>query len=615
MSLSINTNINSLNAQRNLTSSSMSLSTAMERLSSGLRINSAKDDAAGLAISTRMTSQIRGLNQAVRNANDGVSLSQTAEGALQSSGDSLQRIRELAIQSANSTNSASDRQALNSEVNQLLAEVQRVGQTTQFNGQNLLDGSFTSAQFQVGANANQTIAFGIQGATTNLLGSYQAEGGAVTTTAFDGTNFTINGVQIGASAATTAAGVTDASATAKATAINAKTNETGVSATATNSLVGTSAPIAGVGLNSGELLINGIAVGSIAADANFVTQGQNAATAINLVQTQTGVTAVADAATGKLTLTAADGRDIKLTGGGAAGTARQTSIQDIANAIGLDANTGTDASGHATSSLTYTGTGGTVTTGSNTTNDIAIGDTVTIGSETFEFVEGSASATGSNVAVSVTGGTTTTADALTALATKLTAETTAGRNTINGSATGAVLTATSVEFGTSTFANPTVTTSGTTVAAVSGGTAAVDDAGKTTGGKITLSSASNFTLGGTSLADAGLASASTALSKLSSVDISTVDGANKAIAILDGSLSQITSIRSDLGAVQSRFESTVANLGITSQNLSSARSRIMDADFAAETAKLTKSQILQQAGIAMVSQANSQPKQVLALLR
>ena len=157
MAATINTNVASLTAQRNLGMSQASLNTSIQRLSSGLRINSAKDDAAGLAISERFTSQIRGLNQAVRNANDGISLAQTAEGALASSGNILQRVRELAVQSANATNSASDRQALNAEVNQLTSELDRIAKTTDFNGRKLLDGSFTSAAFQVGANANQTI--------------------------------------------------------------------------------------------------------------------------------------------------------------------------------------------------------------------------------------------------------------------------------------------------------------------------------------------------------------------------------------------------------------------------------------------------------------------------
>src|SRR4051812_46532011 len=153
----INTNVMSLNAQRNLSTSGSSLATSLQRLSSGLRINSAKDDAAGMAIADRMTSQIRGLNQATRNANDGISLAQTAEGALSTSGDMLQRIRELAVQSSNATNSSSDRQAIQSEVGQLTSELNRIAQTTSFNGQNLLDGSMGTANFQVGANANQTI--------------------------------------------------------------------------------------------------------------------------------------------------------------------------------------------------------------------------------------------------------------------------------------------------------------------------------------------------------------------------------------------------------------------------------------------------------------------------
>ncbi len=172
----INTNIASLNAQRNLNTSQSSLATSLQRLSSGLRINSAKDDAAGLAISERFTAQIRGLDQARRNANDGISLAQTAEGSLQSAGDILQRMRELAIQSANASNSATDRAAINSEVQQLAQELQRVATTTEFNGQKLLDGSFTSASFQVGANANQTITATSNNFQTNAYGNYRFGG-------------------------------------------------------------------------------------------------------------------------------------------------------------------------------------------------------------------------------------------------------------------------------------------------------------------------------------------------------------------------------------------------------------------------------------------------------
>ena len=170
MALTINTNVASLNAQRNLGKSQNDLSRSMERLSSGLRINSAKDDAAGLAISDRMTSQIRGLNQASRNANDGISMAQTAEGALQETTNILQRMRELAIQSANDTNSASDRASLQAEVNQLKQEMTRIAGSTSFNGRNVLDGTMNNAQFQVGANANETISFSIPSAKAADLG-------------------------------------------------------------------------------------------------------------------------------------------------------------------------------------------------------------------------------------------------------------------------------------------------------------------------------------------------------------------------------------------------------------------------------------------------------------
>ena len=182
MASTINTNVQSLTAQRNLANSQSAMGTSMARLSSGLRINSAKDDAAGLAISERFTAQIRGVNQAARNANDGISLAQVAEGALGSASSILQRIRELAVQSANATNSASDRAALNAEVSQLTAELNRIAQTTQFNGQNILDGSFTSATFQVGANANQTIIATTANFTTTKYGNNRIGSAVATST-------------------------------------------------------------------------------------------------------------------------------------------------------------------------------------------------------------------------------------------------------------------------------------------------------------------------------------------------------------------------------------------------------------------------------------------------
>jgi flagellin len=600
----INTNVASLNAQRNLTTSQGQLATALQRLSSGLRINSAKDDAAGLAISERFTTQIRGLNQAVRNANDGISLSQTAEGALAETGNALQRIRELAIQSANSTNSASDRTALNAEAAQLLSEVQRIAQSTQFNGQNILDGSFASAQFQVGANANQTISFGIAGATTNLLGAYQATSTAVSSNAFDGAGFTINGVEVGVSAATSAAGVTADSATAKATAINSKSSLTGVTATAANSVVG-AAPVARSGLASGALVINGISVGAVASDTNAVTQGRNAAAAINAVSNQTGVTAVADASTGALSLTAADGRNIALT----SSAATAAGAQAIQNATGLDVSAGANASGHEVNTLTFGA--GNLDTGAPA---LATGDTFTIEGRTYELTTGGAITAG-NVAVTVAAASTPT-NTIVALRDAINAEYTAGRTSVVASGANATtLVLTSDKFGSGVI-NYSETSAGTASAAVTvAGTAAADGNGNTTRGTLTLSSASSFTLGGADLAYGGLASASPALTRLDTVNISTVAGANAALAVIDGALSQVSSIRADLGAVQNRFSSTVSNLQATSENLSAARSRILHADFAQETAALTRAQILQQAGTAILSQANSIPQNVLSLLR
>jgi flagellin len=605
----INTNVASLNSQRNLTTSQGQLATALQRLSSGLRINSAKDDAAGLAISERFTTQIRGLNQAVRNANDGISLSQTAEGALAETGNALQRIRELAIQSANSTNSASDRAALNAESAQLLAEVQRIAQSTQFNGQNILDGSFASAQFQVGANANQTISFGIQGATTNLLGAYQASGSAVSNAAFDGSGFTINGVEVGVSAATSAAGVTNDSATAKATAINSKSSLTGVSATATSSVAG-SAPIARASLASGTLAVNGISIGAIAGDVSAVTQGRNAASAINAVTNQSGVSAVADASTGALTLTAADGRNIALT----ATTANAANAQAIQNATGIDISAGANASGNEASTLTFAVANSNAAGGITTAN--GGGDTITIGERTYQFtIDGVVSA--GNVAVTLAAGAAETV-AIANLATAVTTEYTAGRTSVQASgATATTLVMTSTKLGTGTLAIAESATNAGAIAAgaAAGGTAAADGNGNTTRGTLTLSSASSFTLGGADLSFGGLASASPSLTRLDTVNISTVAGANAALAVLDGALSQVSSIRADLGAVQNRFSSTVSNLQATSENLSAARSRILDADFAQETAALTRAQILQQAGTAILSQANAIPQNVLSLLR
>jgi flagellin len=377
----INTNMLSLNAQRNLNSSQSAQATAIQRLSSGLRINSSEDDAAGLAISERFTTQIRGLSQASRNAQDAIGLAQTAEGALASVSNNLQRMRELAVQSANGTNSSGERDALQLEFDQLRQEINRISSQTAFAGVKLLDGTFANVNFQVGANAGETLSISsLANVTAGSLGTYTG--------------------------AATAAGTV----------------------TATGAIT------------AGHLTINGTSVGAVAAGGSNAAQAANIRTAINSVSGQTGVYAVAASSAADATVTLRSTGAITVAFAGASATA---------------ANTGLTAATTATSTQT------------------------------------------------------------------------------------------------------------------------------------------------------GFTSAS----------IATVAGSNEALVAMDGALSAVASSRATMGSIQSRFEALISNLQITTENLTAARSRIMDADFAEETARLTRAQILQQAGTAMLAQANSAPQNVLALLR
>jgi len=415
MSSIINTNINSLIAQRNLGSTASSLATSMQRLSSGLRINSAKDDAAGMAIADRMTSQVRGLNQAARNANDAISLAQTAEGALGSIGANLQRMRELAVQAANGTLTDDNRAKIQAEVSQLKAEIDRVGNQTQFNGIKLLDGTNGGLSFQVGSDANQSIAI------TSLTDARAAALGTSTYAAADGTTITIDGTD-------------DLSAVEGAT-------------------VGTSLLIGGFQLSGIDIT----GVDMHVADNTSVTKAEykeymlKTVDAINAKASESGVTA-------SLTI---NGDDLTI---------------NLAGSI-TDANT--------TGDIIFT---------AGTTDGVGLG--------------------------------------------------------IDG---------------------------------IDGSTEAL-----------------------------GLAAAQTGIDN---IDVGTASGANKALVMLDGAISAVDTMRGDLGAIQNRFDSTIANLQSSSENLTSSRSRIQDADFASETANLSRSQILQQAGTAMVAQANQLPQGVLALLR
>ncbi|MDR6990870.1 flagellin [Luteimonas sp. 3794] len=479
----INTNTISLNAQRNLATNSASLSTTIQRLSSGQRINSAKDDAAGLAISERFTTQIRGMNQAARNANDGISLAQTAEGALGEIGNNLQRIRELAVQSRNATNSGTDRAALQAEVVQLKEEIGRVARDTDFNGTKLLDGSFTDQAFQVGANQGQTISIsGIANASLGSLGEWTslATPGSVTGTAPTGT----------------VTGGTPSPGTATLTLSNP---EDAVS----------------FSINGGANIDIAAAPGRSAAD--FAAAVQTAITGANIAD----LTATVDG--DNVALSNAGAAPVAITGGLTATVAAQTS------------------------------TGGTTTFGALGTGALTINGTeITVGAAT------SASQRTSDLMAAINS------------------------------------------------------------AGITGVTASLEN-----GALVVSSTGGNVTVGGTATAaDTGLAAgastnyaAGQASTGFANLDISTIDGADNAILAMDGALSAVNSARADLGAIQNRFSSVVANLQTSSENLTASRSRIMDTDFAKETAELSRSQVLQQAGTAMLAQANQLPQSVLSLLR
>ena len=314
----INTNIASLNAQRNLDKSQSSNQQALQRLSSGLRINSAKDDAAGLAISTRFTSQIKGLNVAVRNAGDGIALAQTAEGALGSMNDSLQRIRELAVQSSNATNSDVDRDALQSEVDQLVAEITRTSEETDFNGRKLLDGSF-SASFQVGANAGQTIDVTIGQLTADKLGVGTANGVSAQGSAsgLQNGDLSINGISIDPSKSGSDTSSTvgqAASAISKVDTINAKSDQTGVTAKV-NTNVASGAEMT-AGLSTGTVTLNGVDIDVATGGLDTSADRDSVISSLNAKSDQTGVTARDGGDAGGVILEAADGRNIEVSFGG-----------------------------------------------------------------------------------------------------------------------------------------------------------------------------------------------------------------------------------------------------------------------------------------------------------
>ncbi len=720
----INTNIMALTAQRNLNKTEGMLGQAMERLSSGLRINSAKDDSAGLAIATRFDSQTRGMTVAMRNAGDGISMAQTAEGALGSMTDNLQRLRELALQSANATNSDSDRASLNAEAQQLIDEIQRVAEQTNFNGTKLLDGSFGKQVFQIGANKGETFEFQIGKMTTDKLGAGSTVGVAATggSSAIANGDLIINGVAIAASSALDDTASTDnaaASAIAKVAAINKVSDQTGVVAeVATNVVAGSS--MSGGTAGSGTITINDVNISVSVGGVDTAADRVAVVKAINAVSEQTGVVAI-DTGTDEngVRLEAKDGRNIQLsftassgtldgstTGLAAAGTyeggftLRATNNQPIKVEAGTNGDSGIQNAGLI--SGTYedgvatvsTQDGKTVAGGStagasveldsgdlvingvqigaaNAADDVASDDTANSSSKKASAISIAAAINRASDATGVTA----TADANVVEGTGTTAGTAGktGSVYINGVETGtialtgdgdkdraqAISAINAVSGQTGVVAEDTgsairlvaedgrnisilVDTNanaqgGTGITAASIGLTGIAEGdfsaatpatfaadAETYYASVTLQSAKAIqieagTNGTTALENlkfkAGTYGGAETGQFLKDVDLSTVEGATKALAAIDNALESINSVRGDLGAVQTRLESTIENIQVTRDNLTASKSRIMDADFAAETAQLAKAQVLQQAGIAMLAQAKQAPQQVLSLLR
>ena len=487
---SINTNIGALSAQANMTRVNDQLNTAMTRLSTGLRINAAKDDAAGMAIGEKMTAQIMGLNQAVRNATDGKNLIDTTESAHVEVSSMLQRLRELAVTSANDTNTSSDRGGIVSETRQLIAEINRVSETTTFNGMKVMDGSFTGKQFQIGADANQTVSVNVESTRATQIGAFTLKSdvnvAAGTSAIAGGTNLVISG-HAGSAEVGQAAGM---SAKDMASAVNAKTSATGVQAQA--STVAKISGLTAAGTMSFE--INGTGIGPVAISDE--TDLRSLRDAINAKTSETGVTATMDNDNSAILLKDSTGANVEITGFTSDDGAGGTLTMDV---DGLNADGSTPAGGFTYSAAVTDGDDATVT------------GQVTLSSTKVFSVH--------------------------------TSDNTADESFFEDSNTGAEL------------------------------------------------------------------------EQLAEIDLSTAEGAAKAINVIDSALSKISQSRSDLGAVSNRLDSTVSNLTNISTSVSAAKSQIMDADFAAESTNLARGQILSQAATAMLAQANASKQNVMSLLR
>ena len=630
----INTNILSLNSQRNLTSSQNDVAIALNRLSSGLRINSARDDAAGLAISERFTTQIRGLNQAARNANDGISLAQTGEGALAEVTKNLQRIRELAVQSVNATNSDSDRVALNQEVAQRLAEIDRIAQQTSFNGRKVLDGSFGSALFQVGANVGETISLGLSTsvrtsamgavatAKTVDLDTLTGKQGTAASAKFDlsallGKNF---------STAATAAAFTGRSIAVPAgfdfSAANASLSFEVSDGTNTKTVTLNTDLTAGADdaakrqsiVAAINTALSATAPGSPAVQA---TAALNADNKLTITSTATGANARvsisninAGTATSNILGTTVDTTER----GSAPGTAVELVFGDpndpaVKVTIDADLSVGGTADKAAQSAALLAEINAALS--KTTPQFTAAADdagliTLTDRSVDGAFKAGNFTLTDTNNAL---GGGPGSRVAATSSTTGVQGPTSARALTISDL---------TIQFGDNkaiSIAKGTYTTVrdflDTVNRALGSNATAVLDKDNV----LSITSGKAITIGGADAAKVFSKTSFATSGDLSTTDVSTVAGANSAIRAADAALTTVSELRGTFGAIQNRFQSTITNLAATKENLTASRSRIQDADFAAETAALTRARILQQAGIAVLAQANAQPQAVLALLQ
>lgn len=571
MALTVNSNIASLNAQRNLSGSTNALSTSLERLASGSQINSAKDDAAGLQISNRLTNQINGLNVAVKNANDGVSIAQTAEGAMQESTNIMQRMRDLALQSANGSNSDTERAALQQEFSSLSGELTRISETTAFGGKKLLDGSMGNTSFQIGSNANETVSFGLSDVSASALrGSHSS-----------------------------AAVAGEAPSGMKAGVVGGVIN---VDTAAVPGSAATPGALTGHAIASGS---TSVTLGSTAVDMTGVSDDATMLTALQAAAATEGYTVAAGAA-GEYDISGPGQVSVSINGAAA--------VTDGANAVAdIPAS-----SGPATLTSEVNGA---------TAKNFSINGTS---------VEVAANATGQDLLDAINAETTATGVSATLVEGRINLSSVDGQAIKLADVDGGTLKGLGLTAGTTNAkldADTSVTLNGTEVKLSKGSdmeaivtainTASTGVTASTENGQLNLFSQETFTVAdgaaGNGLAKLGLAgvtgaTAVTQESTVSNLDITSAEGAQQAIQVLDGAMAQIDSERAKLGAVQNRFDSTISNLQNISENASAARGRIQDTDYAAESANLAKNQIMQQAGTAMLAQANQLPQAVLSLL-